>query len=131
PPRARERAGCASTRTSFVRCGTRLRVQRDRELVGARQLLEMSKREMLEEHRCRAVQQGTPESLTAANDVDEPTLVQRLEHATHGDAANLFDLRAADRLAIRDDGERLERRGRQPLRAGSQLRALDRLRVLG
>ena len=42
-----------------------LRAQRDRELVGARELAEVTKRELLEEHRRRAVEQRTTESFRA------------------------------------------------------------------
>src|SRR5262245_26851313 len=91
----------------------------------------MPERKLLEKDRRRAVQERAAQTLRASNDIDESALVQRLEHAPHAHAANLLDLRAADRLAIRDDRERLERCGRQALRARRQLRALDRLRVFG
>ena len=87
--------------------------ERDRQLVGARQLLEMPQRKMLEEDRRRSVQQRTAEPFGATDDVDEAALVQRLEHAADGHAADLFDFGAADRLAIRDDRQRLERRAGQ------------------
>ena len=47
------------------------------------------------------------------------------------DAADLLDLGAADRLTVGDDRERLERRGGEPRRPRRELRALDRLGVLG
>ena len=74
---------------------------------------------------------GRPSPSPRADDVDQSALEQRLEHTAHGDAADLLDLGAADRLAIRDDGERLERRAGEPRRAHRELRALDRLGVLG
>src|SRR5688572_19908600 len=107
-----------------------LRPERDRELVGARQLLEVTESKMLQKQRRRPVEQRSAHSLTAADDVDETPLVQRLEDAANGDPANLLDLGASNRLTVRDDRERLERRRRQSLRARGQLRALDRLGVL-
>ena len=60
-----------------------------------------------------------------------PRSCSDLSIAPAADAADLLDLRAADRLAVRDDRERLERRRRKPLRARRELRALDRFGVLG
>src|SRR5688500_1232392 len=104
--------------------------QGDRELVGPRQLLEVSQRELLEEDRGRAVEQRPADSLAAPDDVDEPALVDRLENAADGDAADLLDLGAADRLPVGDDRQRLERGRRETLRARRELGALDRLGVL-
>lgn len=56
--------------------------------------------------------------------------MQRLQHLSAPDAANLLNLGAPERLAVRDDRERLERRGRQALRASSKLRTLDCFGVL-
>ena len=42
--------------------------------------------------------------------------MMRLHRAVHVHAANLLDLGARDGLAIRDDGERLQRRLREPRR---------------
>src|SRR5687768_11169472 len=90
----------------------------------------MPEREMLEEQRGRPVQQRAAQAFRAPNHVDESALVQRLEHTAYVYSADLLHLRAADRLAIGDDRERLERGGRQALRTGRQLRALDRFGVL-
>src|SRR5687768_5550459 len=104
------RIGSVTTRSVFAKCRSDgPSPHRDRQLVGARQLLQMTKRELLEEERCRAVMQRTSEPLTAADDVDQPSLEQRFEHAADGHAADLLDLGAADRLAIGDDRKRLER----------------------
>src|SRR3954466_8630675 len=53
--------------------------QRNRQLVGARQLLEVTQREVLQEERRRSVEQWTSQPLGAADDVNEPTLVQRFQ----------------------------------------------------
>ena len=86
---------------------------------------------MLEKHRCRAVHQRAAESFTSADDIDEPTLVKRLQHAANADAANLFDFGAADRLSIRDDRECLEGGCGESLWARRELRAFDGFRVFG
>src|SRR4051794_26083514 len=91
----------------------------------------MTKREMLEEYRCRAVHQRPAESLAAPDDVDEPALMQRFEHTANSDAANLLDLSTTDRLTIGDDGKRLECRRRESLRTRRELCALDCLGVFG
>ena len=54
-----------------------------------------------------------------------------LANAADGHAANLLDLGAADRLSIRDDRQRLERRTGEPRRTRRELRPFDRLGVLG
>src|SRR5205809_4548589 len=46
------------------------------------------------------------------------------------DAPDLVHLRASHRLTIGDDGERLERRRREPARTQRELGAIDGLRVL-
>lgn len=89
----------------------------------------MSKRELLEKSRCGSVKKRPTHSFAASNDFDELTLVKRLEHLSRANAPNLFDLCAANGLAIRDDGQRLERSGRQTLGPGGKLRSFDRLGV--
>src|SRR5262245_59912740 len=86
---------------------------------------------MLEEDRRRAIQQWPAQSLRPADDVDESTLVQRLQYTADRDATNLFDLGATDRLSIRHDRQCLQRRSRKPVWARRQLSALDRLGVFG
>ena len=54
-----------------------------------------------------------------------------LQHASHTYAADLLDLSSPDRLAIRDDGQGLQRGTGEPVRTSRKLRTLDRLRVLG
>src|SRR5690349_14811579 len=89
----------------------------------------MSQCEVLEKDRSRAVEQRTTKAFGTTDDVDQPSLVERLQHAAHGDATNLFDLGAADRLAIGNDGERLQRGAGQSRRSRRELCALDSLRV--
>jgi hypothetical protein len=103
--------------------------ERDRELVHARQLAEVAERELLEEETRRAVEQRTPKAFGAPDDVNEPALVQRLEHGTDVHAANLCDIGTANRLPIRHDGEGLEGGRREPRRAHRHLGALNGLGV--
>lgn len=57
------------------RCGC-LRAERDRQLVGTRQLLEMTQCEVLEKDGRRTVHQRTAEPFAATDDVDETALVE-------------------------------------------------------
>src|SRR5690348_10569423 len=125
--RAPARAGSASVRSSS--CGwfghhlPRLRTQCNGELVGSWQLFEVTQRKVFEEDRRGAVQQRPTQTFPAPHDVDETTLVQRLEHTTHCDTADLLDLGTPDRLSVRDDRQRLERRRGEALGTRGQLRA--------
>src|SRR5690242_16874963 len=146
-PREQERAECAWRRASICptgrlsvrgRCRRRAgrrrlsrRTQRNGELVGAWKLLEMPQCELLEKRWRGAIQQRAAESFAAPYDVNQPALVQRFENRARSDAPDLFDLRAANRLAIRDDCQCLQGGGGQPLWAGGELRALDCLGVFG
>src|SRR6266576_2038221 len=68
---------------------------------------------MFQENRCGAVQGRAPGHLTHADLLDPAALDKRADDVgAHGDTANLFDLPARDRLAIGDDGERLQQRAR-------------------
>src|SRR5688572_20012901 len=130
-PHARARGGCASARRSrslYLRRRGRSGAERNRELVGPRQLLEMAKGKLLEKDRRRSVEQRTSDAFRAADDVDEATFVKGLQHTAHAYAADLFDLGTADRLAIRDDGQCLQGRAGEPVRPSRKLRTLDRLR---
>src|SRR6185503_12144305 len=109
----------------------RMLPQRDRQLVRARKLLEMSQREVLEEKRGGAVQQRPPQAFRPTNDVDETALVQGLEHAADVHAADFLDLRPPDGLTVGDDGERLQRGRGEPLGTRRELRAFDCFGVLG
>src|SRR5689334_6826079 len=96
-PHARARAECASAWRSERAW---LRAQRDRELVGARQLAQMPERELLEERRRRPIEERAAQPFGSPNDVDQAALEQRLEHAAHRHAANLLDVGAANGLAV-------------------------------
>ena len=91
----------------------------------------MPQREVLEKDRRRAIQQWTSQPLATSDDVDQAALVQRFQHAANGDAANLFDVGTPDRLAIGNDGQRLQGGGGETLWPRRQLGALDGLGVLG
>src|ERR1051325_3033417 len=82
--------------------------QRDRQLIAARQLFEMSEGEMLQEERRRPIEQRSPQTLSASSDVDQAAFMKRFQNAADGHAANLLDLDTADRLSIGDDREGLE-----------------------
>ena len=114
--RAPARAGCASPSLIHHRRAARGRAGATASSSARGSSSQMAEGELLEEERRRAVQQRTPEPFGAPDHIDQPALVQRLEHAAHVDAADLLDLGAADRLAVGDDRERLERGGRQALR---------------
>src|SRR5687768_8243162 len=68
---------------------------------------------MLEEFWRRAIQQRPPETFTAANDVDEMAILQRLQDTTRTHATNFFDLITTDRLAVRNYRKNFQRRRRQ------------------
>src|SRR5258708_2394655 len=118
---------------AFRDCSQRLRfaAERDRELVDARQLFEVPQGKLLEKQRRGSVEQRTAEALAARHDFNKTTFEQRFENRACIDAADVRNFGAADRLAVRNDRERLERRAREPLRPDRHARALDRLRVFG
>src|SRR5260221_13277183 len=89
----------------------------------------MPQRKILEEDRRGPVQKRTSEPFAAPNDVDEPALVERLEHGADRHAPDLLDLRPTDGLTVRDERQRLQRCAAQPSRASRKLGSLDRLRV--
>src|SRR6266498_2684707 len=85
----------------------------------------MAERELLQKARRGSIQERPPHAFAATDHFDQLALVKRLEHLARPDAANLFDLGAANGLAVGDDRESLERGGRKPLRSRRNLRALD------
>ncbi len=91
--------------------------QHDRKLVRPRKVLERLEAEVLEEELGGAVQERTAEPLGSTHHVDQPPVLQRLDDTGRADPADVLDLDASDRLAVRDDGEGLERRAREPRRA--------------
>ena len=78
---------------------------------------------MLQKKLRRRVKQRPAGQLGASGDADQPTVQQRLENTARIHPANRFHLRARQRLAVGDDGERLQRGRTQPRRAalGKQL----------
>lgn len=110
---------------------SRLIPQRDCELVRARQLAKVAERELLEKSGRGAVKKRASHPFAASNDLDQLTLVQRLEHLAAPNAADVLDLGTSDWLAIGNDGQSFEGRRRKPLRSRGELRALDRLGELG
>src|SRR6185503_6608289 len=113
------------------RRGVTRRAQRNRQLVGARQLFQMTESELLEKRGSGPIHQRSPQAFASSNDIDQPALVQGFQDRSGADAANFLDLRSADRLTIGDDGEGFQRRGGETLRARGELSPLDRLGVLG
>jgi len=91
----------------------------------------MTQRKLLEESRSRSVKERSAQSLTTPHDIDESALVKRLEYRPGANASDLLDLRATNRLPVRDDGERLECRRRKTLGPRGQLGTLDGFGVLG
>src|SRR5579864_5197759 len=77
--------------------------------LGPRQRIEAAEAELLQELRRGAEERGPPDGRGAANLLRQPVLDQAGERAVAVDAADELDLRARDRLAIGDDGQRLER----------------------
>jgi segregation and condensation protein A len=77
----------------------------------------MAQRELLQELRGGAIEQWPADALGAPHHLHEAALQQRAKQAPRGDAADVLDLGTPDRLSVGDDGERLERRAREPLRA--------------
>lgn len=90
----------------------------------------MAERELLEKDRRRTVKQRAADAVAPSHYVDEPALVQRFQNRPGADASYFFDFRSLDRLPVRNDRERLQRRRGETLRPASKLGTLDRLRVL-
>src|ERR1051325_10186285 len=88
------------------------------EFLDIGQLVEGAQPEMIEEKRCRLIKQGAAWNFSAPGNFDETALQQGLQYSVDGDAADAFDIRPGDRLPIRDDGERLQRRRAQSRRFG-------------
>ncbi len=95
-----------------------LRLEHLLELLERGQVLQAVEPEANQELARGAVEERLPHHLLAPGDADQAVIEQRLEHARGRDAAQLLDLGPGDRLAIGDDGERLERRHRQLGAAG-------------
>ena len=88
-----------------------MRPQRDRQLLGLGQIGQIPQPQQLEKERRGAVEERPAQRLAASDDLDQAALLQRAQHAAGRDPADLLDLQPADRLAVRDHRQRLERRG--------------------
>src|SRR5690242_8998207 len=88
----------------------RFSAQRHRKLIRPRQFLQMTQRELFEEKWRGAIEQWPAEAVATRGHGDQSALHQRAQHSADVYATNLFDFRATDRLAIRNNRERLEGR---------------------
>ena len=119
PPLARRDATPASASTFWMR--TRRHSSRRDLTRGAaaasgssvRQVLQRCQPEALQEVEAGAVQDRPAGRVRAALLHDQPPMQQAAHHVVGVDAADALDDAARDRLAIGDDRQRLERRGRQ------------------
>src|SRR5579885_3126112 len=136
PMPARARTFCSRSGVANV---VRLQPQLERfddvgaghELAERGQLVDRVEPEALEEQARRAVEHGLAGTRVARDLFDEAALLQRADDAVDVDAADRRDLRAAHRLLVGDDGERLQRGGRQARRLAFEHEALDVGRQLG
>src|SRR5206468_1587260 len=96
--------------------------QSDRQLLEPRQVLQIFQTENLHERRRGPIEQRAAQPFAARHDLDQTTLHQLVHDGAGIDAANLIDFEAPDRLAIRDNGQRFERGGRQAPWPQSELR---------
>src|SRR5687767_8096141 len=87
------------------------------KLIGGGQVFQTAEAEVLQELRCGAVSVWAARHFGAAGLLDEATFEQRLHNAVDRHAANLLDLGARERLAIRDDRQRFKGGLRQTRRA--------------
>src|SRR5207244_3816059 len=94
------------------------------------QLPEAPQSEALEELPRRPVEDRPARGLLAPALLDEPPRGERVDRLIAVHPADGLHLRASDRLAISDDGEGLERRGREPQAVGAEMRG-DVARVVG
>ena len=78
------------------------------QLVGGGEFVESLQPEMLEEKLCGAVEPGPAGGIGFAANLDQFAFYERLHDAIDGDATDLLDLRAGDRLPVGDDSQRLE-----------------------
>ena len=85
---------------------------------------------MLEELLRGAVEQRPAQAFAPPHDVDELAFLERPQHAGRADAADLLDLRPADRLAVRDDREHLQGRAREATALRHGVEPLEHTRIL-
>src|SRR6185295_2956300 len=107
-----------------------LSIRPPKRLAVAGELRQIAKPEDLEEAGGRAVVERRTRQLGAAGDADEAPLDERAQHFAGRDAADALDVGAQHRLAVRDDRQRLERRGREPRRLDLPADARDERREL-
>ena len=79
-------------------------------LLQGRQMTEVFEIEELQELRRGAVEKRPARNIFARHGADQVALQQRADDAVDIDAANRFDLRAGNRLAVGDDRQGFERR---------------------
>src|SRR5215213_1476162 len=91
----------------------------------------MAKSELLEEEGRSSIQQRPAHPLAPSNNFDQLALMQRFEHLTGADSANLLNFGSSDWLSVCDYREGLECRSREPLWASRKLSALDDFSELG
>ena len=80
------------------------------EFIRGGQISQTGQAEIFKEQRRGAVRRRAAHHLGATGSLDQSALHQSLHDTVHVHAANLFDLGTGDRLAIGDDGERLQAR---------------------
>ncbi len=80
------------------------------QFIGGGQVLEAPEAEVFQESVGGPVGDGPADDFGATDLRDQSALQQRLHHAVDRDAADLFDLRAGDRLAVSDDRQSFQRR---------------------
>src|SRR5213596_1577721 len=87
------------------------------------QLVQSAQAEVIEKKLRRFVEKRSARDFSATGDVDQAAFHQRLQHTVDVDTAHGFDIGTRDWLAIRDDGERLQRGRAQArgFRRGKQL----------
>src|SRR6185369_13968128 len=94
-------------RSRFERGETRRLLERALQLVEWRQLLEGPKVQVVEEFLRGCEDGGASGRLALAHDLDPAALDERVERGRRdGDAADVLDVAARHRLAVRNDGER-------------------------
>ena len=88
------------------------------QFVRGGQFVQAAQAKVFEEHDGRAVGHGAAHHFGAPDLLDQAALDQRLHDAVHAHTPDLLDLGARDRLAVGDDGQRLQRRLGEARRAG-------------
>src|SRR5688500_15314781 len=109
----------------------RRRLEGGLQLLERRKLLERAQVQVVEEFSRGGEKGGASGGLAVADGLDPAALLERLQCGRrHRDAADLLDVAARDRLAVGDDGERLQHGARVPRRLLGGCAVVDTL-VLG